>query len=84
MRSRGRHVWGLPWLVGAAARRVREANVLIVNFVVLAEEVVIAGGLYALEHPVDPGEDPYPSIWSTSLVLDFEARVRGKRRQLDQ
>ena len=84
VRSRGAHVWGLPWLVGTAAKRVREANILIVNFVVLAEEVVNAGGLYALEHPVDPGEAPYPSIWSTSLVQDFEIRVNGKRRQLDQ
>ena len=77
-------MWGLPWLTGSAARRVREANMLIVNFVVLAEEVARAGGLYVLEHPVDPGEPPFPSIWAKSLIQDFESRVNAKRRQIDQ
>ena len=84
VRSRGAHVWGLPWLTGSMARRVREANMLIVNFVVLAEEVVSAGGLFVLEHPVDPGEAPFPSIWSTSLIQDFEKRVSAVRRRVDQ
>ena len=77
-------MWGLPWLVGAMARRVREANILIVNYVVLAEEVANAGGLFVLEHPEDPGAPPYPSIWSTSLIRDFESRVGAKRRLIHQ
>ena len=84
MRSRGMHVWGLPWLKGAMAKRVREANMLIVNFIVLAEEVANAGGLFVLEHPEDPGQPPYPSIWSTALVQDFELRVGSKRRLIHQ
>ena len=84
VRSRGAHVWGLPWLTGAAARRVQESNLLLVNYVVLAEAVVMAGGLFALEHPEDPGEDPYPSIWSTSLITDFERRTMAKRRLIHQ
>ena len=57
---------------------------LIVNVVVLAEEVVNAGGLFVLEHPADPGEEPFPSIWATSLIQDFERRVGAKRRRVDQ
>ena len=41
--------------------------------------VVIAGGFYALEHPQDPGMEPYPSIWVLTMVAALEnmAHARG-------
>ena len=30
------------------------------------------GGAYLWEHPADPGCDPYPSIWITAEMMEFE------------
>jgi len=84
LRHRGEFAWGLPWLTGAGTARVKEANLLLVNFLALCEAVVARGGGHLLEHPEDPGGPPYPSIWDTQLVLDWEKRLGSIRALLDQ
>ena len=84
LRERGPLAWGFPYLTGAAAERVKEANVLLVNFLSLAEAVAGAGGLVLLEHPEDRGRAPYASIWATELVLAWEVRLGATRSSLDQ
>ena len=41
--------------------------------------IVIAGGYYVLEHPQDPGTEPFPSIWILCVVMALEnlAAARG-------
>jgi hypothetical protein len=66
------------------AKRVSEANRLALFTIALCEAVVSRGGVHFIEHPEDPGEPPYPSIWATSEMLEFESRVRAKRALCDQ
>lgn len=49
-----------------------------------AEGVASRGGAYLWEHPADPGCDPYPSIWATEEMCNFEERVGGRRVHLHQ
>ena len=84
LRLRGEHVWGLPNLTASQKARVREGNVLMVNFLALAEAVSSRGGGHLLEHPADPGGDPYPSIWSTEELLGLEARTLAVRLLIHQ
>ena len=79
LRFRGLWTWGREDLTNAEARRVTEANVLLINFVALAEIVSKRGGLGLLEHPEDPEEEPMPSIWATDLIQQFEARCQYSR-----
>ena len=46
--------------------RVTEANELYINNMALNEKVSSRGGSHWTEHPLDPGCDPYPSLWNTS------------------
>ena len=59
-------LWGIKGLTSAEHQRITEANILLVNFLSLAEALSVRGGLCLLEHPSDPEEDPYPS--RTSLT----------------
>ena len=77
-------MWGLPNLTTSQKARVREGNVLMVNFLALAEAVSSRGGGHLLEHPADPGGDPYPSIWSTEELQGLEARTLAVRLLLHQ
>ncbi|CAK0821636.1 unnamed protein product, partial [Prorocentrum cordatum] len=43
-----------------------------------------SGGAFLIEHPEDPGHAPYPSIWNTNEMLDFETRRSSRRARLDQ
>ena len=60
------------------------ANVLLVNFLTLCEQVRLCGGSCLLEHPADPKRDPYPSIFATELVLRWCERIGGEYMELDQ
>eukprot|EP00438_Fugacium_kawagutii_P036017 Skav207006 [mRNA] locus=scaffold1554:6879:10419:- [translate_table: standard] len=72
-------LWGRPDLRPFEKERVIEANTLWLNFLAVAEAVACRGGGYLMEHPADPGCDPYPSIWITEEVLGMESRVGGRR-----
>ena len=84
LRLRGQYVWGLPGLTLAQKARVREGNVLMVNFLALAEAVSLRGGGHLLEHPADPGCEPFPSIWSTEELRALEARCCAIRLLIHQ
>ena len=57
---------------------------LMLNFLALCEALVLRDGVYVLEHPADPNEDPFPSVFATSQLLQFEERVGGGRGYLEQ
>ena len=37
-----------------------------------------------MEHPADPGSEPYASIWVTAEVMEMEKRLGALRRHIDQ
>ena len=61
---------GLPkeHLSAAEFARVKEANTLCVNTISLMELVSLQDGVHMLEHPGDPGEHPFPSLFDTQLM----------------
>ena len=82
LRMRGKWAWGLPDLTPTERERVNEGNVLAVNFITLCEKVSARGGVHLQEHPDDPGEDPYPSLWDTELQQEMERRTGASRARL--
>ena len=66
MRSRT-HPWGLPSLSGQLQTSAEVGSILMVRFLRLCVAVQQSGGFFFMEHPEDPGQDPYPSIWATEL-----------------
>ncbi|CAK0872525.1 unnamed protein product [Prorocentrum cordatum] len=76
--------WGLPGLKAWEAARVAESNTLALNLLALCEARGQSGGAFLIEHPEDPGHAPYPSIWNTNEMLDFETRRSSRRARLDQ
>ena len=77
-------IWGRSDLRPHERARVEEANTLWLNFLAMAENVSARGGGYLWEHPADPGVEPYPSIWATEEMCNFERRVDGRRVHLHQ
>ena len=84
VRLRGKHSWGLPSVGGAALRRLKTANVLMLNFLFLLLAVCAAGGAGLLEHPEDRGVEPYASVWCTEVLLKLESDIGARRFLLDQ
>ncbi len=76
--------WGRSDLTAHEHDRLVEVNTLAVNYLSLCEALALRGGIYALEHPEDPGEDPFPSLFNTDLLKSMEARAGGKHTGLDQ
>lgn len=75
LRQRGVYSWGLPGLPDHLQRQLDLASTLMVNFIGLCEELHRMGGSFFLEHPADPGRDPYPSIFATELFKAFQERT---------
>ena len=48
------------------------------NYQSLAEALVVRGGVRILEHPDDPGEEPFPSVWATDVFEEFARRTGSK------
>ena len=48
------------------------------------EKVTLQGGGSLLEHPADPDEEPYASVWVTEEVRGTEERAGWVRRLVDQ
>ena len=57
---------------------------LTINALCLMEGCSLRGGGHLLEHPQDPGEDPFPSIWDTDEVCEWEMRTDSIRVSFDQ
>eukprot|EP00959_Pyramimonas_sp_CCMP1952_P163934 3427526-Pyramimonas_sp.AAC.1 len=55
-----------------------------VNHLALRGGVGDRGGTWALEHPDDPGEDPYPSIFDTEILKGLESRTGARHISFDQ
>ncbi|CAK0898424.1 unnamed protein product, partial [Prorocentrum cordatum] len=83
VRSR-RCPWGLPGLRAWEAARVAESNTLTLNLLALCEACGQSDGAFLIEHPEDPGQAPYPPIWNTTEMQDFETRRSSQRARLDQ
>ncbi len=66
------------------ARRIGDGNLLMVNFLALLEGVAVRGGIHLMEHPDDPGEEPFPSIWDTEQCRVVERRTGARRCKLHQ
>ena len=64
--------------------RVDSVNKFICIFLALCEETVQQGWVHLIEHPRGPRENPYPSIFSTSLFIDSELRMKAERAIGDQ
>eukprot|EP00959_Pyramimonas_sp_CCMP1952_P419689 8790886-Pyramimonas_sp.AAC.1 len=47
-------------------------------------EVCLAGGLGLMEHPADPVEDPYPSIWNFPEMASLLEETGGQINRIDQ
>ncbi len=84
LRFRGQWSWGRPDLTPAEALQVKLANLLMINFMGLCEEVHAVGGAFFMEHPEDPGLDPYPSIFATETFPAFQGRTGCRLDVLDQ
>ena len=84
VRYRGAKLWGIDGLTPSEEWRVKEANVLMIHFLALCESVSRLGGIHLLEHPADPGVDPYPSIFACEVLIELEARVGARRIRIDQ
>ena len=82
---RFRHcLWGRPDLKPWEKLRLDESNVLWLNYMSVCEGVSIRNGAHLWEHPADPGEDPYPSVWVTDEMLGLERRTSSTRAVLHQ
>ena len=76
--------WGRRDATAVEHDRLTEGNLCMINFMALCEAVAVRGGLYLQEHPEDPGEDPFPSIWATAEHAAFELRASGHKCKFDQ
>lgn len=82
---RFRHcLWGRPDLKPWEKARLDESNILWLNYMSVCEGVSIRGGAHLWEHPADPGQDPYPSVWVTDEMLGLERRTDAQRAVLHQ
>ena len=62
MRTRSAWQWGVPWLNEGEKARLKKANDCMVLALSSSEGIASRGGTYLLEHPEDPGEEPFASI----------------------
>lgn len=67
--------WGLPGLTARLTSQLRSGTELFWATMLILGAVLESLGLYSLEHPEDPGEEPYPSIWDLDCVE--ELRLKG-------
>ena len=64
-------LWGRADTRPVETARLREGNVLMLNYLGLMEPYVHNGGPQLLELHDDPGKEPYPSIWITDEWKGF-------------
>ncbi|CAK0791492.1 unnamed protein product, partial [Prorocentrum cordatum] len=64
--------------------RVTEANVLLFNLLALCDAEEQHGGGYLFEHPADPEEEPYPSVWDLEAVKGMLGRHGVRTTRIDQ
>lgn len=74
-------LWGRGDLRPHEKERVEEANDL---FWMMCDAVSLRGGAYLMEHPADPGMDPYPSMWLIPELVAMEERCNASRVHFHQ
>ena len=74
----------MPALEGKRLERCNHGTKILEACISILWEIWESGGSTSLEHPEDPGTEPFPSIWVTRLITNFEAATGSKRRLLDQ
>ena len=86
LRRRGKYCWGLPRsrLRAAEAARLDEGNLLMLNHLAPCGGVAGRGGAWGLEHPDDPEEEPYPSIFDTDILRGLMMRTNARQISFDQ
>ena len=70
-------LWGRGDLKPWELARVKEANTLWLNYMATC-------GAHLWEHPADPEEEPFPSVWCTTEMLGLERRTESVRALLHQ
>ena len=63
----------------AEVERLNEGNHLMLNHLTLCSGVACRGGAWGVEHPDDPEEEPFPSIFDTDILKGLEARTHARR-----
>ena len=76
--------WGLRNLSKDMQRRVDLSNSMVLAAISLVETVILAGGSGTIEHPADPGQPPYPSIFMLPVMISMESRVQATRWTFSQ
>ena len=71
-------LWGRPDLHVRDAEKVAKGNCLLLSSLRILEAIAPRGPV-TLEHPADPGCPPYPSIFLTTEVQDWERRIGAVR-----
>jgi len=78
LRSR-EYPWGLPHLTAGQRRSCDTASLILYAVMEVLTLIAGLGGTVTMEHPEDPSHDPCPSIWATSMVINFEKLVKAIR-----
>ena len=55
-----------------------------VNTFAVVEQLSERDGIYIMEHPEDPGEEPYCSVWATEEWRELALRTGASVALLDQ
>ena len=76
--------WGRKDLRHHELARVEEANILWLFFFSLVDALLEAGGKFGMEHPEDPRQSPFPSIFILPELLELEAKGNATRARFDQ
>ncbi|OLP75372.1 hypothetical protein AK812_SmicGene44843 [Symbiodinium microadriaticum] len=76
--------WGRPGLKAHEQARVEEANTLYKHSMALCDRISLYGGGFLWEHPKDPGEHPYPSIFATVEFKELLCRTEAGSVSFDQ
>ena len=78
------NLYGLPGLSDGMNQKVEEHNELLRRTATIARTLDIAGGLYGIENPDDPGCEPYPSVFLTKEMQGLVTHHHGKDAIFDQ
>jgi hypothetical protein len=79
LRFRVQVAWGRPDSSDCERMRVTSANKLILTTLALCEEAVRQGGVHFIEHPRDPREHLFPSLFDTPEFPASELRMSASR-----
>ncbi|CAK0860440.1 unnamed protein product [Prorocentrum cordatum] len=70
---------GRPGLRVGDARKVKHGNAQLLSSLRILKPIGFKGGSVSVEHPADPGCPPFPSIFVTRELMDWEAQLGAYR-----